>query len=164
MEFANFGDRQISLVPPEDIMPTAAGKKSTTMNTTTSPSLFPLSAPADRGITCRHCGKAAFTTAWQTFSDGSRHVRMSCAGCGRFTRYLPQHKDGTPRYRIEYSTLPTDHPGRKLPTDVQWIGMVRAADEVWRTVGMADSLEKCWDVVLSYRGEGDRLCCPTERP
>jgi hypothetical protein len=134
------------------------------MNTTTTSTLSPPPAPADLGVVCRHCGRATFTTVWQVFSDNSKHVRMECSACRRFVRYLPQHKDGTPRYRVECSALPADHPGRKLPTDVQWIGLVRAADQVWRTVGMADTLEKCWDIVLSVWVEGDRLCCPMETP
>jgi hypothetical protein len=51
-----------------------------------------LSARAARaaGVACRHCGAAEFTTAWQTFSDGTKHIRMDCARCGAFARWVSQ--------------------------------------------------------------------------
>jgi hypothetical protein len=40
---------------------------------------------------CRACPKpTALRFHWQTFAGGKRHVRMECAGCGRFLRYAPK--------------------------------------------------------------------------
>jgi hypothetical protein len=114
---------------------------------------------------CRKCGGVAFTTRWQTFSDGTRHVRMECAACGAFARYLPQRPDGAPHYRVEVSSLPSSHPAvQPPPVEFVWVGMVRTSDMIWRVVGTAPTLKRCWDVLLSHPSEGDRLAWPCEPP
>ena len=57
--------------------------------------------PSALGVTCRHCGATSFQTAWQTFADGSRHIRMDCGTCGKFARYLPQGESGAPAFKHE---------------------------------------------------------------
>jgi hypothetical protein len=107
----------------------------------------------------------AFTTTWQEFRDGSRHVRMDCAACAAIARYLPQKADGSPHFRAETSALPSNHPAVQPPPDeFVWVGMVRTSDMVWRVVATAPTLERCWDVLLSHPSEGDRLAWPCEPP
>jgi hypothetical protein len=114
-------------------------------------------------FTCRSCGSATYRTSWQTFGNGTRHLRMECADCGVFARYLKQRPDGSPEFRMEVSALPATHPAvQPSPVGHVWVGMVRAADQVWRVVGQAATLERCWDVLLSHPCEGDRLAWPCE--
>jgi hypothetical protein len=59
----------------------------------------PLVLPAascDAGIglpppKCRRCGETSPPKlSWQPFVDGTRHIRVTCGGCGRFIRYAAQ--------------------------------------------------------------------------
>jgi hypothetical protein len=53
------------------------------------PTLFPPDpAPAALGLACAGCGATEIRTWWQTFANGTKHVRAECARCGRFLRYL----------------------------------------------------------------------------
>jgi hypothetical protein len=45
------------------------------------------------GVVCPDCGAAEFRTFWQTFANGTRHVRLDCTTCGQFVRYAKQHRD-----------------------------------------------------------------------
>src|SRR6185312_6957850 len=112
------------------------------------------------GLVCRRCGGARFRTSWQTFSDGTRHVRADCAACGAFVRYLKQ--PGAPEPRHEPQRADASRPSlAPLPVSWRWIGWIRQADRVWRPVAEAATLEGCWDTLLHYPGEGDRLCIPS---
>jgi hypothetical protein len=121
--------------------------------------------PAEAAITCPKCGGATFKTAWQRFKNDTRHVRMSCAGCGAFMRYLPQKADGTPAYRHE--ARPEDAHAKHLepPTGEKWdwLGFVRQADGVWRPIARASTLEGCWDALLTTWQRGDLLAMPVRR-
>ena len=124
--------------------------------------LPPPPPPADLGLCCRRCGASAFKTAWQTFSNGTRHVRMSCARCGQFARYLKP--EGAPEPRVEFA--PAGTPENRLQAPVpaerwEWVGLIRLEDQVWRAVAKAPTLERCWDTLLHYPGEGDLLCMPS---
>jgi hypothetical protein len=108
------------------------------------------------GLSCV-CGSAEFRTAWQTFSDGSKHVRATCADCGRFVRWLPH----PPAARLERTALPADHPAVQAPPPAwTWVGAVRPVDGIWRVVAVAATLEGCWDALLSNPMQGDMLCWP----
>lgn len=112
------------------------------------------------GITCRRCGGTAFKTVWQQFSDGKRHVRADCASCGGFVRYLKQPE--SPDFRFE--PRQADAHGENLappPETWQWLGWIRQADEVWRPIALADTLDKCWEALMHFPGKGDLLCTPT---
>jgi hypothetical protein len=38
---------------------------------------------------CQHCGVTSVPRAcWQTFNDGSKHIRATCTVCGGFLKYL----------------------------------------------------------------------------
>jgi predicted nucleic-acid-binding Zn-ribbon protein len=41
-------------------------------------------------FTCPRCGSLDFRFTWQTFANGTRHVRRTCRRCGRFGGYAAQ--------------------------------------------------------------------------
>jgi hypothetical protein len=115
------------------------------------------------GLICPHCGATEFTTSWQTFADGTRHLRMGCRACGGFVRFLKQSKD-QPDYRKEPRRPDAHQPELTPPaTSWEWIGLIRHSDQVWRAVALAPTLARCWDSLLHYPGEGDRLCVPSKK-
>jgi hypothetical protein len=115
---------------------------------------------APPGPACRGCRGTEFRTSWQRFKDGTRHVRMDCAGCRRFVRYLKQ-ADG-PDFRFEPRKAGA-HAAELAPPAPSWVwvGHVRQADEVWRPVALSSTLAGCWEALLTFPGEGDRLCIPS---
>jgi hypothetical protein len=117
-------------------------------------------SPEALGITCRRCGGSRFRTGRQTFADGTRHVRADCATCGAFVRYLKQ--PGAPEPRLSPRRPDASRQSLAPPSaSWRWLGWIRQADQVWRPVAEAATLEACWDVLLHYPGEGDRLCIPS---
>ena len=62
---------------------------------------------APDGLLCLHCGAAAFRTSWQSFANGTRHVRADCARCGAFVRW-PIFRSAA--RRLSAITLPTGCP------------------------------------------------------
>ena len=111
------------------------------------------------GMVCPRCQATTFKTTWQTFADQTRHVRLSCAVCGRFVRYLRQA--GLPEPKYEPSTERPGHPALRPPADgAEWLGLVRSDDGRWRAVALAGSLGACWDALLTTHMQGDRLCVP----
>jgi hypothetical protein len=125
---------------------------------------LPPPPPAAAGLLCPHCGAAEFTTRWRTFADGTRHVQADCARCKRFVRWMKQR--GAPEPRVQFA--PADTPRNRLapptPEDVwEWLGLIRLADQTWRAVAKAPTLERCWDTLLHFPGEGDLLCMPSKR-
>jgi hypothetical protein len=128
-----------------------------------APPAPPDPGPAAVGVVCPRCRGTRFKTTWQVFSDGSRHVRMTCAACNKFMRYLPR-PDG-PDLRLE--RRPHDARAYRMkppPASYNWIGFIRQSDELWRAVALAPTLERCWDCLLTYPGDGDLLCVPSEPP
>lgn len=55
------------------------------------PNQFP-DAPASTTTTarCSRCGGDDLIIQWQTFSNGTRHIRVDCRRCGAYVRYAPQ--------------------------------------------------------------------------
>jgi hypothetical protein len=98
---------------------------------------------------------------WQTFANGTRHVRADCASCKGFVRYLKQtatapdylHRPLPPDAHLEARKAP--------PAGWDWLGWIRQHDGVWRPVALARTLACCWDALLHYPGKGDLLCIPT---
>lgn len=39
---------------------------------------------------CSRCGATGFDFRWQTFANGTRHIRVDCRRCGAYVRYAPQ--------------------------------------------------------------------------
>jgi hypothetical protein len=121
------------------------------------------------GVACGSCGGTEGRTFWQTFADGTRHVRLECARCKRFIRWLPQHKHEKPEQEEDepvgyYTKRPADvHAGEvKVPgSGWCWIGYVRLADEVWRPVALATSLARAWESLLSWPGRPEVLILPS---
>jgi hypothetical protein len=123
---------------------------------------LPSGSGEQAGLTCRQCGADTFKTHWQRFRDGSRHVRMDCAGCGAFQRYLPRSSEGAAPgmvYRKGAEDLHREHTA-PAPRGWQWIGYVRSSDGRWRAVALCDSLGGCWDALLTTWQQGDLLCVP----
>jgi hypothetical protein len=97
---------------------------------------------------------------WHTAKNGTRHARADCAECGMFSRYLDQ--PDAPAVKHEpcdpgASSASTAAP----PATWRWIGWIRQSDMVWRPVAEAPTLGRCWDALLHYPGDGDRLCIPS---
>jgi hypothetical protein len=123
-----------------------------------SATLFPEPTPAAEGLVCRTCGGQRFQTCWHTFRDGSRHIRVDCASCGRFQRYAPQEQS---RYEPAQS-VPLHGKSRNLPLDkCVWAGFIRPEGESdFLPVATAATLGRCWEALLTNHLEGDRLAIP----
>lgn len=39
---------------------------------------------------CRRCGGNEYQFCWQTFVNGTRHIRVTCVRCHSFVKYAPQ--------------------------------------------------------------------------
>lgn len=53
---------------------------------------------AARGdVSCDRCGATDFTVRWQTFANGTRHIRVNCGRCGAYVRYAPQTTENIAR-------------------------------------------------------------------
>lgn len=39
---------------------------------------------------CRYCPCMEMVLRWQQFTNGTRHIRATCSGCGVFAGYVPQ--------------------------------------------------------------------------
>ena len=58
----------------------------------------PLADPRrDPNSPCSHCGSAAAAYRWQTFANGTRHIRVNCGRCGAYVRYAPQTTENIAR-------------------------------------------------------------------
>jgi hypothetical protein len=120
-------------------------------------------AARDAGVACRRCGGVEFTTAWQLFSDGTKHLRMACARCRAFLRWVKQ--DGSePIPRYARAPVGSSQPQLAAPvpaTGWHWLGFIRQSDQVWRPVAYAETPAACWEAMLAYPGHGEILLCPT---
>ena len=52
----------------------------------------PIALPAPKQLNPCRCGSAATTRQVQPMNGGGFHVRLSCAGCGKFIKWL-SHKE-----------------------------------------------------------------------
>ena len=48
-------------------------------------------------VPCDRCGGTDFTVRWQTFANGTRHIRVNCGRCGAYVRYAPQTTENIAR-------------------------------------------------------------------
>jgi hypothetical protein len=112
------------------------------------------------GLKCPKCGGTEFKTWWQTFANGTRHIRADCAACRAFVRYLKQPDSPEPKYQPRRPDASKESLAPP-PADWQWLGWVRQGDGIWRSVALCPTLARCWDTLLHYPGEGDLLCIPT---
>ena len=39
---------------------------------------------------CKYCNSENLNFTWQEFSNGSTHIRVDCADCGKFVKYAPK--------------------------------------------------------------------------
>lgn len=51
----------------------------------------------DPDPSCRRCDATAFGFRWQTFANGTRHIRVNCGRCGAYVRYAPQTAENIAR-------------------------------------------------------------------
>jgi hypothetical protein len=132
-----------------------------------------LNSPVPAGIACSGCNGTTFKTSWQTFANGTRHLRMDCAECGRFVRFTKQTpaalsaaveaeaEKATESPPWHFDPRPSDANARETappPFGWEWLGHIRQADGVWRPVALASTLHGCWCALLTYPGKGDLLC------
>lgn len=59
-------------------------------------------------ITCPFCGVVEEPDlGWQTFVNGTTHLRAECRACGRYIRYLPQRDElGNPSAWMQIAPRP----------------------------------------------------------
>ncbi len=114
---------------------------------------------APPGLRCPSCRG----TTMRLGADGRGRTAVTCAGCGVFLRLLTRRGDPEPGYEPcppGVSEYALDAP----PADSWWLGLIRQRDDLWRAVALAGSHGRCWDALLTYAGEGDRLTMPTDPP
>lgn len=44
----------------------------------------------DTTFDCPYCGGEDATMRWETFSNGTTHIRVECATCGKYLRWAKQ--------------------------------------------------------------------------
>lgn len=54
-------------------------------------------APRRSEVSCDRCGGTDFTFRWQTFANGTRHIRVNCGRCGAYARYATQTAENIAR-------------------------------------------------------------------
>lgn len=54
-------------------------------------------APRRSGPSCSRCAATDFSFRWQTFANGTRHIRVNCGRCGTYVRYVPQTAENLAR-------------------------------------------------------------------
>jgi hypothetical protein len=97
-------------------------------------------------------------------AEGDGRPVLACRGCKLAVRLLTRYPgDPTPGFEPRpagTSAYAYDAP----PAGSWWVGMIRQSDQVWRPVALAQEHGRCWDALLTYPGEGDRLTVPTDAP
>jgi hypothetical protein len=112
-------------------------------------------------VSCRKCGATAFKTDWQTFADGTKHVRMSCSKFGTFARYLPQTAEGKPVYQHEPRAADVSAGASVTPPrGWRWLGYVRGDGGEWHQVAECATREACWSALMTTWQGGDKLIVP----
>lgn len=121
--------------------------------------LTPTVSPAELGLRCPACGHTEALSCWEQVESATKVIRLTCARCALFLRHLVPAEG---EFLFE-QRRPDAHRAELSPPgkDWLWIGHIRQADGFWRAVALTATLGKCWDALLTYPGEGDRLCIPT---
>lgn len=58
-------------------------------------------------LACQACGWTEARLQWQTFANGTRHIRAECRRCGRYIRFVPQTQDNVQRADREATSGPS---------------------------------------------------------
>jgi hypothetical protein len=113
-------------------------------------------------VACPACGGATFKSFRSR--TGDRPPRLDCTKCGRPARHLPTPGEAdTPGYVYEPRADDAHAEELKPPAaNWQWIGYVRPNDGRWFAVVLAESLESCWDCLLTTHLRGDLLAIPVK--
>jgi hypothetical protein len=129
------------------------------MDTQTQPT--PSTLP--EGLRCPKCGESRFKTVWQTFANGTRHVRADCAKCKTFVRYLKQDGAPEPEYRPRQPGA-SAYAYKAPPSDFWWIGYIRPDDGLWYAIALARTPGQCWDVLRYCPMDGETFIAPCRPP
>lgn len=111
------------------------------------------------GVRCASCGSAELRGVYHAVGEAVR-MRLECARCARFLRWVPEPGQGPPYYT---EPAPPDAHARERaapPKGTAWLAHLRQADGVWRPVALAATLAGAWDAVLGLPGRGDVLIVP----
>jgi hypothetical protein len=111
------------------------------------------------GVRCPTCRRSEMLLG----PDSQNRASLTCALCGAFVRLLQRRGDPEPGFEPRpggTSEYAFDAPS----SDSWWIGLIRQRDEVWRAVALTKTHGGCWDSLLTYPGEGDRLTVPADPP
>jgi hypothetical protein len=114
---------------------------------------------APPGLRCPSCR----ATTMKLGTDARNRQVVTCAGCGTFLRLLQRHGDPEPGFEPRPAGT-SEYAYDAPPAGSWWLGMIRQRDDVWRAVALAGNHGRCWDSLLAYPGEGDRLTMPCDPP
>jgi hypothetical protein len=95
--------------------------------------------------------------------DDKGRTVLTSKTCGTFIRLVRRLGDPEPGLEPRppgTSEYAYDTP----PAGSWWLGMIRQRDDIWRPVTLSPTHRACWDGLLYYPGEGDRLTVPTDPP
>src|SRR5262245_17369846 len=94
--------------------------------------------PNPQGLLVPRCGVAEHMTTKQVFRDNTEHIKLTCARCNKFLRYLKQ--EDAPDFKYEPAP-PTTHKSNSKPPPQSWdwLGLIRLSDGKWRAVALAPS-------------------------
>ncbi len=110
-------------------------------------------------VSCPSCGRSEFVLR----PDSKLRPVLSCAKCKVSLRLLCRYGDPMPLYKPRpagSSEYYYDAPNSKS----WWQGLIRQRDGFFRPVAISATLAACWDALLYYPGEGDRLCITSRSP
>jgi hypothetical protein len=110
------------------------------------------------GVTCPCCRRSEMRLG----IDRGRPA-VACANCGTTARLLQRRGDPLPGYEPRPAGT-SEYAFDAPPSGSWWLGMIRHRDQVWRPVALTKEHARCWDALLTYPGEGDRLTVPTDPP
>ena len=111
------------------------------------------------GVTCPACSRSELTLK----IDNQGRLILVCAACGVFARLLRRHGDPMPFYEPRpagSSEYYFDAP----EAGSWWTGLIRQRDGFFRPVCISSTAAGCFDSLLEFPGEGDRLVMPCDPP
>src|SRR5262245_45703495 len=98
--------------------------------------ISPASLP---GTACPRCRGTTFRHEWQTFCNGTKHVRRTCLGCGAFMGYAPQEPASPPANGLTAS--PQQEAIRQAVVDGSQHVLIEARAGVGKTTTLVECLQ-----------------------